>query len=173
MAVCDPAGVEATPIPAPAPGPPQRPGGDRERYRRRQRRRGIIAWSVLGLLIVVVGLSVAFGGNSSSSTVDATSLAGLFPAEMSSSQYERIHKGQGESEVLQEVAVPGEVESEVADAELLALFPPQPSGSSCRFWGLSDAPGHLVRLCFTETGGSLEQKSVAAQGEDEAPHTLA
>lgn len=173
MAVCDPAWVEATPIPAAAPGPPQQPGGDRERYRRRQRRRGIIAWSVLGLLVVAVGLAVAFGGNETHSEFDSSSLAGLFPAEMSSSQYERIHKGQGESEVLQEVAAPGEVESEVADAELLQLFPPQPSGSSCRFWGLSDAPGHLVRLCFTETGGSLEQKSVAAQGEDEAPHTLA
>ncbi len=173
MAVCDPAWVDATPIPEAAPGPPQQPRGDRDRYRRRQRRRGIIAWSVLGLLIVVVGLTVAFGGNESSTTVDATSLAGLFPAEMSSSQYEQIHKGESESEVLQTIAVPGEAETEVADAELLQLFPPAPTGTSCRFWKLSDAPGHLVRLCFAESGHALEQKTVAARGEDEAPHYLA
>jgi hypothetical protein len=176
VAVCDPAGVDAKPIPGAAPGPPQQPRGDRERYRRGQRRRGIIAWSAFALVAIFVALiavGAAVGENHSDSTVDATSIAGLFPAEMSSSQYEHIHKGESESEVLQEVAVPGEVETEVSDSELLQLFPPAPSGTSCRFWALSDAPGHLVRLCFEESGGSLEQKSVAAQGEDEAPHYLA
>ncbi len=176
MAVCDPAWVDATPIPEAAPGPPRDPHGDRERYRRRQRRRGIIAWSAFALVAVFVVLIVvgsAVGTNHSDSTGDATSLTGLFPAEMSSSQYEQIHKGQSESQVLQTVAVPGEVETEVADAELLQLFPPAPSGTSCRFWALSDAPGHLVRLCFAESGHALEQKSVAAQGEDEAPRYLA
>jgi len=175
VAVCDPAWVEATPIPEAAPGPPQGPRGDRERYRRRQRRRGIVAWSAFALVAVFVVLFVigaAVGDNHSGSTVDATSLTGLFPAEMSSTQYEHIHKGESESEVLQEVAVPGEVETEVADAELLQLFPPAPSGTNCRFWALSDAPCHLVRLCFGD-GHALEQKSVAAQGEDEAPHYLA
>jgi hypothetical protein len=176
VAVCDPPGVEATPIPQAAPGPPQQPRGDRERYRRRQRRRGIVAWSAFALVAVFVALvaiGAAVGDNHSDSTVDAASLTGLFPAEMSSTQYEHIHKGESESEVLQEVAVPGEVETEVADSELLQLFPPPPSGTSCRFWALSDAPGHLVRLCFAESGRALAQKSVAAQGEDEAPHYLA
>jgi hypothetical protein len=173
VAVCDPAWVDATPIPEPAPGPPRHPGPDRERYRRRQRRRAFIAWTVLGMIVVIVGLAVTIGDTNSSSTEVTTSLAGLFPAEMSSSQYERIHKGQGESEVLQEVAVPGEAESEVAEAELLQLFPPAPSGTTCRYWALSDAPGHLVRLCFSESEHALEQKSVAAKGEDEAPMTLA
>jgi hypothetical protein len=172
VAVCDPAGVDATPIPDPAPGTPPDRARARELYRRRQRRRAIIAWSVAGLLVVAVGLVVAFGGESEEEQVTVTSIPGLFVSEMTSSQYEQIQKGQDESTVLGEIGVPGSQEDEVEDPEILQLFPPEPAGSSCSFWKLSDAPEHLVRLCFSEPERVLLQKTVAALGEDAAPRTL-
>ena len=71
-----------------------RPG--RDRYRRGQRRRARIAWAVLGLLVVGIGLAIAFGGNDGESS-DATSVPGLLPAEMSASAYTAIHKGRRKS----------------------------------------------------------------------------
>jgi hypothetical protein len=147
------------------------PDPGRDRYRRGQRRRARIAWAVLGLLVVGIGLAIAFGGNDGESS-DATSVAGLLPAEMSASAYTEIHKGQTEVEVLGLIGVPGQQESEV-ETELLQLLPSSPAGTSCEFWRISEAPNHLVRLCFGGTPASLEQKSVAAKGEDAAPQTLA
>lgn len=146
----------------------------RERYRRGQRRRAMIAWSVLGLLVVGIGLAIAFGGgDGDGSDGQGFSLTGVLPAEMSASAYSAIHKGQSEAEVLQLIGVPGQHETEVEEPELLRLFPSSPAGTSCEFWRISEAPNHLVRLCFGGTPASLEQKSVAARGEDAAPQTLA
>jgi hypothetical protein len=146
----------------------------RERYRRRQRRRALIAWSVLGLVIVGIGLAIALGsGDDHGSGADEYSLTGLLPAEMSASAYAAIHKGQSEGKVLKLIGVPGQGETEVEEPELLQLFPSSPAGTSCKYWRISEAPNHLVRLCFGGTPASLEQKSVAAKGEDAAPQTLA
>jgi hypothetical protein len=172
VAVCDPAWVDARTIAEAAPGAPPERARAHRLYRRRQRRRAIIAWSVAGLLFVAVGLVVAFGSEAEEEQPTLTSIPGLFVSEMSSSQYEQIQKGQDEATVLGEIGVPGEQESEVEDPEILQLFPPQPSGSACRFWKLSDAPEHLVRLCFSEPQRVLLQKTVAALGEDAAPRTL-
>jgi hypothetical protein len=148
-------------------------GMDRDLYRRRQRRRAIIAWSVLGLVVVAVGLTVAFGdeGTSASDSTD-TSLVHLFSAEMTSAEYDQIHPGQSESSVLDRLGSTGLQESE-AEPELLALFPPRPSSSTCSYWTLSDAPGHHVRLCFSDPQGVLKQKTVRAPGEGGAETTLA
>jgi len=157
-------GVDATTMPDPG----------RERYRRGQRRRALIAWSVLGLIVVGVGLAIALGGGGGKDGgSDGVALTGLLPAEMSASAYSAIHKGQSEVEVLGLIGVPGQGEGEIEESELLPLFPAEPSGTSCRFWRISEAPNHLVRLCFGGTPASLEQKSVAAKGEDAAPQTLA
>jgi hypothetical protein len=94
------------------------PDPGRDRYRRGQRRRARIAWAVLGLLVVGIGLAIAFGGNDESS--DGNSEPGLLPAEMSASAYTSIHKGQTEVEVLGLIGVPGQQESEV-ETELLQL----------------------------------------------------
>jgi hypothetical protein len=147
------------------------PDPERNRYRRGQRRRARVAWAVLGLLVVGIGLAIAFGGSDGESS-DTTSVAGLLPAEMSASAYSEIHKGQTEVEVLGLIGAPGQQESEV-ETELLQLLPSSPTGTSCEFWRISEAPDHLVRLCFGGTPVSLEQKSVAAKGEEEAPQTLA
>jgi hypothetical protein len=53
------------------------------------------------------------------------------------------------------------------------MFPPPPNDSTCDFWTLSDAPDHLVRLCFSNPAGVLLQKSVRAPGESGAETTLA
>jgi hypothetical protein len=140
-------------------------------YRRRQRRRAFIAWGTVGLLVVLVGLGIAFGGADESSGPQP--LAHLFSWEMSSSQYEGLHKGEGELAVLKAVGTTGLHEDEVQETDLLSLFPPPPAGSSCNFWKLSDAPDHLVRLCFSESEGVLLQKSVRAPGEGGAESTLA
>jgi hypothetical protein len=155
--------MDATTIPDPG----------RERYRRVQRRRARIAWSVLGLLIVGVGLAIAFGGGGGESSGSGDdSVPGLLPAEMSASDYTAIHNGQSEVEVLGLIGVPGQVETEVEEPELLQLFPSSPSGTRCEFWRISEAPNHLVRLCFGGEPAALQQKSVAAKGENQAPRTL-
>ena len=148
------------------------PDRGRERYRRGQRRRALIAWSVLGLVVVGVGLAIAFGGGGERSGPEGTSPTGRFPAEMSAGAYTAIHKGQSELEVLGLIGVPGQRETEVEEPEL-QQFPSTPAGASCRFWRISEAPNHLVRLCFGGSPASLEQKSVAAKGENQAAQTLA
>ena len=161
MSVCDPPAMSATTMPDPG----------RDRYRRGQRRRARIAWGVLGLLVVGIGVAIAFGGNDGESS-GGDSVMGLLPAEMSASAYTEIHKGQSEAEVLGLIGVPGQQESEV-ETELLQLLPSSPAGTSCEFWRITEAPNHLVRLCFGGTPASLEQKSVAAKGENAAPQSLA
>jgi hypothetical protein len=147
------------------------PGVDRELYRRRQRRRAIVGWSTFALLVALVALAVIFGGESERSTMGPS--VDLFAAEMTSEQYEAIHKGQAEAAVLTRLGNVGLQEDQVEESELLGLFPARPDHSICSYWTLSDAPGHLVRLCFSNPQSVLLQKAVAAAGEDAAPTTLA
>jgi hypothetical protein len=140
-------------------------------YRRRQRRRAIIGWSVGFLIVALVALGAIFGGDDHDSGSEP--LLHLFSWEMSSDQYEQLHKGEGELAVLKEIGTTGISEAEVPEPDLLGAFPPAPSGSSCEFWKLSDAPDHLVRLCFDEVEGVLLQKAVRAPGESGAESTLA
>ncbi len=145
---------------------------DRDLYRRRQRRRAIIAWSVAGLLVVAIGLTVAFGREE----VKTSPLpnVSLFSQEMSSSQYDQIHKGQGEQAVIDQLGSVGMQEAEAEETGLSRLFPAPPRASICSFWKLSDAPDHLVRLCFSDPQGVLLEKSVRAPDEgDGAETTLA
>ncbi len=158
MAVCDPAGrvADAT---------------ARNLYRRRQRRRAVIAWGTLGVIVVLVVLGIVFGGEENGTGPAPT--VHLFTYEMSSTQYEAIHKGEGELDVVKAVGSAGVHEDEIEEVDLLHLFPPPPLGASCNFWKLSDAPDHLVRLCFSEAEGVLLQKSVRAPEEGGAETTLA
>jgi hypothetical protein len=142
----------------------------REEYRRQQRLRAIIAWSVAGLIVVIVGLAIAFGGHDHTQT---TSYVHIFPSEMTSSQYEELHKGEAEVQALNTIGNPGLQEDEVEEVDLLRFFPPRPEGSFCNFWKLSDAPDHLARICFSETEEVLTQKSVRAPNEGGAQTTLA
>ncbi|MBS1883045.1 MAG: hypothetical protein JSS97_08830 [Actinobacteria bacterium] len=138
---------------------------DRDLYRRRQRRRAIIAWSVTGLLVVGVALGVIFGGGHRESMSIDEGAVSIFGAEMSSQQYEALHKGESQTAVLKELHDVGLQEDQVEEKKLLGLFPPRPDHSTCSYWTLSDAPGHLVRLCFSDPEGVLVQKAVAAEGE--------
>jgi hypothetical protein len=140
-------------------------------YRRRQRRRATIAWGTLGVVAGLIVLGIAFGGGDKSSGPVPT--IHLFTWEMSSAQYEQLHKGEDELAVLKQLGSTGIHEDEVEQIDLLHLFPPPPPGSSCSFWKLSDAPDHLVRLCFSEGEGVLLQKAVRAPGEGGAETTLA
>jgi hypothetical protein len=141
-----------------------------ELYRRRQRRRAIIAWSVFAFVLVVVGLVVAFGDGDESSS--PTPVVSRFSYEMTSVQYEALHKGQGHALVLKDLGSSGMQESEGAEIGLPQLFPAPPSASVCSYWKLSDAPDHLVRLCFSELQDVLLQKTVRAIGGNGAPTTL-
>jgi hypothetical protein len=124
----------------------------------------MIAWSTFGLIVALVALVAIFGHEESRQPAALSS-------SMTSRQYVAIHRGEREALVLKEVGGPGLGESEVEGDSLLGLFPDRPADSVCSYWGLSDAPGHLVRLCFGEAE-SLVQKSVAAMGDAEAPTTL-
>jgi hypothetical protein len=146
---------------------------DRDLYRRRQRRRAIIAWSVAGLAIAAIASAVIFGGTEGSTTVTGGQPFQLFSSEMTSEQYEAIHQGESESKVLLRLQSAGLQEDQVESSELPGLFPARPQHSTCSYWTLSDAPGHLVRLCFSDPQGVLLQKTVIASGDQQAPKTLA
>lgn len=143
---------------------------DDKLYRRRQRRRAVIAWGTFGLIAALVVVGIVFGGDEHKSDPGPT--IHLFTYEMSSDQYEGLHKGEGELKVLKKLGSTGLQEDEVEEAEI-HLFPSPPDGSSCNFWKLSDAPDHVVRLCFSEGQGVLVEKSVRAPGEGAAETTLA
>jgi hypothetical protein len=145
---------------------------DRDLYRRRQRRRAIIAWSVATLVVVGVGLAVIFGDEEGEVMGTSEAQIQLFSSEMTSKQFEAIHKGEPESKVLLRLRSVGLQEDEVEGSELPGLFPGRPEHSTCSYWTLSDAPGHLVRLCFSDPQGVLLQKSVVVNGGEEAPKTL-
>jgi hypothetical protein len=149
------------------------PGVDRDLYRRRQRRRAIIAWSVAGLVVAAVGLGVAFGGSGDQTTTTVGRSFQLFSSAMTAEQFEAIHKGESESQVLLRLRSVGIQEDQVESSDLPSLFPIRPPHSTCSYWTLSDAPGHLVRLCFSDPEGVLLQKSVAVSGGAQAPKTLA
>jgi hypothetical protein len=91
---------------------------------------------------------------------------------MTAEQFEAIHKGESESQILLQLHSVGLQEDEVGSSNLPTLFPTAPQHSTCSYWTLSDAPGHLVRLCFSDPEGLLLQKSVAV-AESAAPKTLA
>ncbi|HKZ14016.1 MAG TPA: hypothetical protein VJL81_09255 [Solirubrobacterales bacterium] len=146
---------------------------DRDLYRRRQRRRAIIAWSVAGLVVVGIALGVVFGGTESKVTTISRAPLHLFSSEMTSEQYEAIHEGESESKVLIRLRSVGLQEDQVESSEVPGLFPTRPRRSTCSYWTLSDAPGHLVRLCFSDPEGVLVQKSVVVAGAESAPKTLA
>ena len=146
---------------------------DRDLYRRRQRRRAIIAWSVAGLVIAAVALGVIFDATEDKTTTAPAPPIHLFSSEMTSEQYEGIHKGESESEVLIRLHSVGLQEDQIESSELPGLFPTRPPNSTCSYWTLSDAPGHLVRLCFSDPEGVLLQKSVVVSGDEAAPKTLA
>jgi hypothetical protein len=142
----------------------------RQLYRRRQRRRAIIAWGTLGIIVALIVVGIVFGGSDKSS--DGGPAGQIFGYEMSSLQYKSLHKGEGELAVIKALGGGGIHEDEVEEVEL-HLFPPPPADSNCSFWKLSDAPDHLVRLCFSDTEGVLLQKIVRAPGEGGAETTLA
>jgi hypothetical protein len=158
VVVCDPARtVDAT--------------ADQKLYRRRQRRRAVIAWGTLGVIAALIAVGIAFGGDEGKSS-DPGPTIHLFTYEMTSVQYKQIRQGEGELAVLKQLGSTGLPEDEVEEVDV-DLFPPPPVGASCNFWKLSDAPDHLVRLCFDENEGVLLQKSVRAPGEGGAQTTLA
>jgi hypothetical protein len=143
---------------------------DRALYRRRQRRRALIGWSILGLIVILVGLGIAFGDDNSSSHLGEPEPVSVFSSEMTFPQYQQIHKGESESLVLNRLGNVGVQEDQVEESEA-TLFPRQPSGSTCAYWKLSEAPDHRIRLCFSDPQGVLLQKMVRAPGEGEAAET--
>jgi hypothetical protein len=145
---------------------------DRELYRRRQRRRAFIAWSVAVLVIAIAAVVVIFGGDEDGRD-GPTPPIHLFSSEMTSEQYEGLHEGESESKVLLRLQSVGLQEDEVEASELPGLFPVRPPHSTCSYWTLSDAPGHLVRLCFSDPKGVLLQKSAVVSGDEAAPRTFA
>ncbi len=161
--------MDATTIPGPPPEAPRPPDRARELYRRRQRRRAVIGWSVGFLVVALLVLGAVLGGEEEGSS---TPTIRLFSWEMTSLQYEAIHKGESEKAVVRQLGGTGLREAEVQETELLRLFPSPPPGSDCSFWKLSDAPDHLVRLCFRESDGLLVQKAVRAPGETRIENTL-
>jgi hypothetical protein len=140
-------------------------------YRRRQRRRAVIAWGTLGVIVALIVLGIVYGGDENDSGSQTT--IQLFTWEMSSTEYKQLHKGEGELAILKQLGSTGIHEDEVEEVDLLHLFPPPPREATCNFWKLSDAPDHLVRLCFSESRGVLLQKAVRAPGEGGAETTLA
>jgi hypothetical protein len=144
---------------------------DPELYRRRQRRRAVIGWTIGLVVVAFAALAVILGNVDEESGRSEGPTIGIFNAEMTSDQYAALREGEEEKVVDKLVGSVGMSDEEVKE-ELLELFPKRPAESNCAYWYLSDAPEHLVRLCFSSTRGVLLQKSVAAQGEDAVPKTF-
>ncbi len=121
------------------------------------------------MIAALVVLGIVFGGDDHRHDPGPT--IHLFTYEMSSDQYKGLHQGEGELAILKQLGSTGLHEDEVEE-EQIGLFPPPPGGASCNFWRLSDAPDHIVRLCFSEDQGVLLQKAVRAPGEGTAETTL-
>ncbi len=151
MAVCDPQTV------------------DPELYRRRQRRRALIGWTALIVVVALVVAGIVFGSDESHPG-GGNEAVGIFTASMTSNEYDSLREGEEKAIIIGRLGNVGMSADEVQE-ELLALFPVRPGGSNCAYWFLSDAPEHVVRLCFDDERGVLVQKSVAAQGEEAVPRT--
>jgi hypothetical protein len=146
---------------------------DRDLYRRRQRRRAFIAWSGFGIVVALVAVVAIFGGGEGHESTTVGRPFQLFSSEMTSAQYEGLHEGESERKVLLDLQSVGLQEDQVEGSELPDLFPVRPQHSTCSYWTLSDAPGHLVRLCFSDPQGVLLQKSAVVSGGEAAPKTFA
>lgn len=134
------------------------PPADPSRHRRQLRRRALIGWigGVLVLALFVAG-AIAGGDKDHDSTVLEAHSASLFDYHMSSDQFESLHTGETQSDVLSELGKVGLPESETP-VEIIALFPRHDDSVLCSYWELSDVAETAARLCFSRPEGILRQK---------------
>lgn len=132
---------------------------DPARHRRQLRRRALIGWLGGGAVFALLVLAVALGGAEKRyevTTIPAHS-AGFFDYHMSSAQFEALHTGETEEEVLAALGKVGLPEGETKIV-FIRLFPPHDESLVCSYWEISDAPFEIARLCFSRPGGILRQK---------------
>lgn len=146
------------------------PPADPKRHRRALRRRALIGWIGGGALFALLVLAAILGGAEKKQvvTVPAHS-AGLFDYHMSSQQFDDLHTGESQSEVLDQLGKVGLPEDETR-IPFIRLFPPHDEGLICSYWQISDSFYTVARLCFSREEGVLRQKlerelSGAIEGE--------
>lgn len=126
---------------------------DLERRRRRQRRRALIGWigGALGVAAIVATLIVG-GGSDGRRSVDVP-----YGEVMTSAQYEAIHGGEEDAEVLGRLDKSGRPER-LTEPYVLQLFPPPGEDVYCTYWEFTDEPEIFARLCFSRSNGELVNK---------------
>jgi hypothetical protein len=134
------------------------PPADPKRHRRQQRRRALIGWigGILVIALFVVGALVGGDDNNDLEAIPAQS-ASLFDYHMSSDEFENLHTGETQRDVLDELGKFGLPESETP-VEIVALFPRHDDSVLCSYWEISDVADSAARLCFSRPEGILRQK---------------
>src|SRR6185312_12560430 len=126
------------------------PPADPARHRRQLRRRALIGWLGGGAVLALFVLAVVLGGDEErdATTAIPAHSAGLFDYHMSSAQFEDLHTGETEREVLAALGKIGLPESETKIV-FIQLFPPHGEAIVCSYWEISDVAYEIARLCFS------------------------
>jgi hypothetical protein len=122
--------------------------------RRRQRRRAIIAWSSAAIVVALFAIGAILGGDEGDGGGDEP---GLFGHLMTAKQYEDLHLGLSQAELLDRLEQVG-LPEELTSGDDVRLFPPHSDEVVCSYWEISDRPGQIARTCFSDPAQRLVQK---------------
>jgi hypothetical protein len=122
---------------------------------RRQRRRALIAWGTAAIVVALIALGAIFGGAEDEGR--AGGHPDVFGHAMTVEQYDSLEKGLDESDFVDRLQQTGLPENQT-DSRFVLLFPPHGDDVLCSFWEISDRPGYVARVCFSDPEAKLVQK---------------
>jgi hypothetical protein len=122
--------------------------------RRQQRRRAIIAWSTAAVVVALFAIGGILGGDEEGGGEDPH---GAFGYSMTADQYDALHPGLAESDVVDRLQQTGLPEN-LTNGRYVLLFPPHSEDVVCSFWEISDRPEYVARICFSDPEARLVQK---------------
>jgi hypothetical protein len=121
---------------------------------RRQRRRAIIAWGSAAIVVVAIALGAIFGDEDREGAEEHPDAFGY---AMTAEQYDSLHRGLSESDLVDQLQQTGLPENLTAGRYVL-LFPPHSDDVLCSYWEISDRPDYVARICFSKPEAKLVQK---------------
>lgn len=132
-------------------------------HHRQQRRRAIIAWGSAAIVVALIALGGIFGDEDREGAEEHPDAFGYV---MTAEQYDSLHRGLSESDLLDQLQQTGLPENLTAGRYVL-LFPPHPDDVLCSYWEISDRPGYVARICFSDPEAKLVQKLQRSASDEE------